>query len=203
MKPKHHYQIPIALLLLAYFSVGYLGINAFSASRNIFYTVGFSFEERIPFMAPFILGYLLDYGSVLLIYLVIPNWTIFKKVAWGFFWVMTVHYLFFLVFPVKMIWRPEIVEAKNFFEWLAQFNFSLDKPFNCFPSLHVAFPTLVSVLSWRFIPKWRFLFIAMALITAISVVMVKQHYIADALAGVLVATVIGVLIPRKSAKNEE
>lgn len=193
---KDRRQILIAGVLIAYFIFGYLPINALTEARGIFYTVGFPFEEQIPFVPLFILGYFIDYAAILFIVAVIPDWEIFKKMGWGFFWVTTAAYLVFLIYPVKMIWRPEIVNPEGLFEWLAMVTFSLDKPFNCFPSLHVAYPTLATVLSWRFVPKWRSPFLAMTLITAVSVVMVKQHYILDALAGAAMAVFIGVLIPR-------
>lgn len=188
----------ITVGLVAYFVFGYLPIADWNARRGIYHVVGFSWEEGIPFLAPFILGYSLVYGSVLFIYWIIPTWEIFKKMVWGFFWVTTVHYVFFVLFPVKMIWRPEIIEAGNFFEWLARFIFSLDNTYNCFPSLHVAYPTLACVLSWRFIRKYRWLLASWAFLTAVSVVLVKQHYIADALAGAVVSILIGVLSHRNS-----
>lgn len=186
------------LLSIAYFSFGYMPLNAWNETRGVFHTLALPFENEIPFLAPFILGYSLVYGSIFFIYLIIPDWTIFKKMAWGFFLVTTIHYIVFIFFPVKMIWRPEIVDPQNFFEWACQFIFSLDKPYNCFPSLHVAYPTLAAVLSWRFVPKWRFVFVAMSLIVALSVVLVKQHYILDALGGALVAILVGVFIPQIS-----
>ena len=186
----------IFIVLVGYFIFGYLPIASFMASRGVYHVVGFSWEAKIPFLVPFILGYSLVYGSILIIYWVIPNWEIFKKMAWGYFVVTTIHYIFFYLFPVKMIWRPEIMETHNFFEWLAKFIFSMDNTYNCFPSLHVAYPTLAAVLAWRFMPKHRLFFISLSLLTAVSVVLVKQHYILDALAGAAISILVGVLIPR-------
>ncbi|MBI4126744.1 MAG: phosphatase PAP2 family protein, partial [Deltaproteobacteria bacterium] len=50
---------------------------------------------------------------------------------------------------------------------------------------------------WRSFPRWRAAFICMAIATAVSVVLVKQHYIADALAGALVASAVCWLIAKK------
>ncbi|OGQ05994.1 MAG: hypothetical protein A2W61_07815 [Deltaproteobacteria bacterium RIFCSPLOWO2_01_44_7] len=191
----------ITLLLIAYFIFGYLPIASWNESRGFYHILGFSWEEKIPFITPFILGYSLVYGSVFFIYWVIPNWVVFKKMAWGFFWVTTIHYVFFVLYPVKMVWRPEIVEAKDLFEWIAKFIFSLDNTYNCFPSLHVAYPTLATTLAWKFVPKMRYWFAAMALITAISVVLVKQHYIVDAIGGMVVSILIGLVLIRTSSNG--
>lgn len=190
-------ELLVTVGIMLWFICGYLPIAAVNAKRGVYHVVGFAWEEQIPFLAPFILGYSLVYGSVLYIYWIIPSWKIFKKMAWGFFWVTTIHYIFFVLFPVKMIWRPEIIEVKNFFEWAAQFIFSLDNTYNCFPSLHVAYPTLAAVFAWLYIPKHRWLLISWALLTAVSVVLVKQHYIIDALAGALVAVGVGVWSHRR------
>jgi len=187
----------ITLLLVAYFVFGYIPIADLNEARGIYHTLGFSWEEEIPFLAPFILGYSLVYGSVFVIYWVIPNWTVFKKMAWAFFLVTTLHYLFFVLYPVKMVWRPEITTPTNVFEWIARFIFSLDNTYNCFPSLHVAYPTLAAFLSWRFAPRMRYLFLLMVVITAISVVLVKQHYVLDALAGMAAAIFVGSLFARR------
>lgn len=198
MPRKHGTEIFITLLLVAYFIFGYMPIADFNQARGIYHTLGLPGEERLPFFAPFILGYGLVYGSVFLIYWSIPNWEVFKKMAWGFFWVTTVHYIFFFLYPVKMVWRPEIVEAKNTIEWITKFIFSLDNTYNCFPSLHVAYPTLATVISWRFAPRMRYIFLLMTLITAISVILIKQHYILDVLGGMATSVLVGVLTLRKS-----
>ncbi|MDO8608415.1 MAG: phosphatase PAP2 family protein [Phaeospirillum sp.] len=183
--------------MIGYFALGYLSINHFNQIRGTYHFIGLPNEEKIPFLIPFILGYNLVYASIILLYLLVPQWEQFKKVAWGFFWITTIHYIFFLVFPVKMIWRPEIVNPQNFFGLLTQFFFSLDNPYNCFPSLHVAYPTLAAVFAWKYAPRWRYLFASFAILTAISVVLIKQHYILDAVGGMLVSTLVGVLILRK------
>lgn len=187
----------IGLLLVAWFIFGYLPINAFNKARGVYHILDLPGEEGIPFVSVFILGYLLVYGSIVWIYWLVPSWEIFKKVAWAFFWVTTAHYLVFLLFPVKMIWRPEITDPQNFFELLSQGFFYLDEPFNCFPSLHVAYPTLAAVFAWRYFSRFRRWFFLMALLTAVSVVLIKQHYILDAVGGVATALLIGVWITSK------
>ena len=198
---KKNRKLILTLLLVLYFFFGYMPIDAFNSHRTSFHTLGFPFEARIPFLAPFIFGYSLVYGSAILIYWAVPNWEVFKKLAWGYFWVTTIHYIIFLLFPVKMIWRPEIIQPTNFAEWTARFIFSLDKPYNLFPSLHVAYPTLVTVIAWRWIPKMKFWFLAMAIITAISVVLVKQHYILDVVGGAATAILIGAYTSRSSSQQ--
>ena len=195
---KIWYQRLLTLFLIAYFVLGYIPINHFNVARGVFHTLGLPGENKIPFMIPFILGYCLVYGSFLIIYFAAPNWETFKKAAWGYFWVTTIHYIIFVLYPVKMIWRPEIVNPNTFFEYITWFFFWVDKPYNCFPSLHVAYPTFAAVFSYRFVPRVLLVNVALAFLTAFSVVVIKQHYILDAVGGAAIATLIGVLIPRKT-----
>ena len=197
---KIWYQRVITLFLIAYFVLGYIPINRFNAARGLFYTLGLPGEDKIPFLMPFILGYCLVYGSFLIIYFAVPNWETFRKAAWGYFWVTTLHYIIFVLFPVKMIWRPEIIHPNTFFEYLTWAFFQIDKPFNCFPSLHVAYPTFAAIFSYRFVPKVFWVNAALAFLTAFSVVVIKQHYILDAAGGAFIAILIGVLIPQIHAK---
>src|SRR3989344_4392530 len=51
----------ITLLLIAYFIFGYLPIASWNESRGFYHILGFSWEEKIPFITPFILGYSLPF----------------------------------------------------------------------------------------------------------------------------------------------
>lgn len=179
------------LFLTGYFLAGYLLINAFSAGRGVYYSVGFPFEARIPFIPVFILGYICAYGSVIYLYFVIRDITPWRRTAVSFLTLFTLCFSVFLLFPVKMTLRPDIavLMGNGVIDDIARFYFTVDKPYNAFPSLHVATPTLATLLVWRHYPLAHWILLAMALITAVSVVLVKQHYISDVIAGFIVAVV--------------
>ena len=186
-----------ALGLIGYFFLGYFATNYFGEWRGVSHTIAFPFEENIPFLEWAIIGYLFVFGSLLGTYLLIPSGEGFTKVGREFFWMMTFHYVIFLIFPVKMIWRPEIA-PDSLFSGLTWAFYAIDPLYNCFPSMHVAFPTLATLVTWPE-KKYRPLFIALAGLTAIAVVLVKQHYILDAVAGALVA--IGIHLYFKLTKT--
>src|SRR3989338_3527590 len=97
-----------ALGLIGYFFLGYFATNYFGNWRGVSHAIAFLFEAKIPFLDWAILGYLFVFGSLLGTFLLIPSGEEFIKAGREFFWVMTLHYAIFLIFPVKMIWRPEI-----------------------------------------------------------------------------------------------
>lgn len=173
------------LFMIGYFTAGYLAINWFSQARVHFFDVSFAFENSIPFIPEFIFGYLLVYLSVLLIYLIVDDMEDWHRGITAFLAATTLAYVVFLAFPVKMETRPEIwqVAGRSFSAAVTRFYYYIDAPYNLFPSLHVTYPTLAMLVAWRNHKVMRWAFMAMAVVVAISVVMVKQHYIADVVAG--------------------
>lgn len=177
-------------LLLGYWAVGYMGCNWLNTYRGVSYDVSFLFERDIPFIPAFILGYGLVFVSIITLYALSDTIKLFLRAWMGIFTLSTGAFIVFLLFPVQMTLRPEIDswETRNILDWLAKLYFMIDKPYNAIPSLHVAYPTIATLLLWKTHPHARWFLLAMALITAVSVVFVKQHYIMDVLAGAAAAT---------------
>ena len=98
--------------------------------------------------------------------------------------------LFFIFLPTTNV-RPEIT-GDNISDKLTRFLYSIDKPTNLFPSIHC----LVSWLCFVGIRKSKKVHIAIKIFSVISALAIiastmflKQHYIADVLAGVALAEV--------------
>ncbi|MFZ5563041.1 MAG: phosphatase PAP2 family protein, partial [Thermodesulfobacteriota bacterium] len=67
------------------------------------------------------------------------------------------------------------------------FYFWLDKPYNLFPSMHLAASFFSAFYLLKKGPVLGWIAMAMAVIVGVSVVLLKQHYILDVAAGFLVA----------------
>lgn len=173
------------LFMVGYFTFGYLAINWFSQQRTFFLDLSFPFEHQIPFVPLFIFGYILVYFSVLLTYLILADWQDWRRAMTSFLLATSVAYLLFLLMPVRMTLRPDLSGMTGIASAVSRFYYLIDLPYNCFPSLHVTYPTLATLLAWRHHRIARWVFMAMAIIVAISVVLVKQHYVADVVAGFL------------------
>jgi hypothetical protein len=63
-----------------------------------------------------------------------------------------------------------------------------DPAFNLFPSLHLGFATLAALCILRTHPRWALGVVLMAILEIATVCSIKQHYLADCLGGVLVAS---------------
>lgn len=182
------------LLAALYFAFGYLILNWLNTSRAHYYDFSLSFEEKIPLIPAFILGYLLVYLSMLGLYFLITDKPIFKKVVVSFFLITTIHYLFFILLPVKMGLRPEALQRTGIIDELVRLYYIIDKPYNCFPSLHVAYAFLGTLILWNYKRKWGYIYLAATIIISVSVVLVKQHYILDVAGGYATTALVYILV---------
>ncbi len=173
------------LFVLGYFIVGYMIINWVSSSRTFFIDVSIPADYALPFVPAFIYGYILVYLSIAFIYFTIDDIESWGRVIISCGLVTSVAYLIFLIVPVHMDMRPELVHSSGINAFVTRLYYFIDLPYNCFPSLHVTYPALGMLLTWRDHRRMRWIFFAMTVIVAVSVLLVKQHYIADVLAGFL------------------
>lgn len=116
---------------------------------------------------------------------------------------VTISFFFFVFFPVE-ISRPEVT-GSSFCEWILKLTYQVDEGNNCFPSMHC----LYSWLSWigvrrnRYIPKmYQMISLLIAVSICISTLTVKQHYVADVPAGIILAE-ISYLIAAKADRALE
>lgn len=109
----------------------------------------------------------------------------------------------YLVFPVTTdIYRQELLAhplVGNFFAQAMYDHFKGDPSFNCFPSLHAAVAT-ISFYAWYRYARARpgrltraiaIVMLVVATGVVLSTLFVKQHYIADEIAGILLAWAVG------------
>jgi len=175
------------LFLVGYFAAGYLGTNAIASRSETFHSVSFAFENNIPFIPEFIIGYAGVYAALIVAYFAIKDIVDWRRAVMSFIITMSVAYVIFLSFPVQMTMRADISNGSGFFIWLTKLFYTIDKTANCFPSLHVACPTLAAIVLWRNHKAACIPMAIVAAIVAISVIFVKQHYIADVVGGAILA----------------
>ncbi|KSV72236.1 hypothetical protein N183_27085 [Sinorhizobium sp. Sb3] len=63
----------------------------------------------------------------------------------------------------------------------------LDPPIHLFPSLHVGYALFTALCIGLALPRWRWPAMAIALLQGFAVCLVKQHFIADVIAGAAIA----------------
>ncbi len=112
----------------------------------------------------------------------------------------------YIVFPVSTYWYRQDLLAHpivgSFWADQVYSVFQGDTSFNCFPSLHAAVSTINAYAWFRYAQlkpgkATKTIAIVVAIIAAgvvLSTLFVKQHYIADEIAGVALALVVGKLV---------
>jgi membrane-associated phospholipid phosphatase len=164
------------------FAATYLPINAFSVGRHahILFLPG---EERLPFLPIFEYFYVLTYFLPLFLIVTIRDYTRFKRLVIAFGLTLLTAYTTYLVYPVYFE-RPHL-EVDSLHTWLLSLEYR-DKPYNHFPSLHVALSWL-AVLASQVSRGYRAGLALIAVGISVSTLFVKQHYIVDVIYGFLLA----------------
>ena len=121
----------------ALFTATYLSINEFSVGRDA-HTLFLPGEERLPFLPIFEYLYVLTYFIAGLLVVTVRDYDTFRRLLRATGLTLLIAYTTYLLFPVYFE-RPRL-EVTSLHTWLLSLEY-MDKPYNHFPSLHVA-------LSW-------------------------------------------------------
>jgi membrane-associated phospholipid phosphatase len=162
----------------ALFAVTYLSINEFSVGRAA-HTLFLPGEERLPFLPIFEYLYLLTYFIPALLIATVRDAATVRRLVRAYGFTLLVTYTTYLLFPVSFA-RPRL-EVSSLSTWLLSLEY-LDKPYNDFPSLHVALSWL-AVHASQVSRRSRIGLSMLATGISVSTVFVKQHYVADVLCG--------------------
>jgi membrane-associated phospholipid phosphatase len=79
------------------------------------------------------------------------------------------------------------VLGEGFGVWGLRFLYDADPPYNCFPSIHVAHSSVSALACFRVHRRLGLIAAFCALLVALSTLFTKQHYVADLVAGILLA----------------
>jgi len=152
-------------------------------------------DHAIPFLPWTILAYAMVYVFVFLPVFVVKHRALFIRICLGFIVCALVATLFFVLLPVKMP-RPGVDTQENLFKWGTALNYLIDKPVNCFPSQHVANAVFATLVCYRLNRKIGLWALGASILIAISTLTMKQHFIADVVAGATLAALVDFFMVR-------
>ncbi len=90
---------------------------------------------------------------------------------------------------------PErVVSGTDFFSLQIQMLYTHDTQVNCFPSLHGSTSLLSAYALWRAKKKYGYLSLPIAIAVIISTLFVRQHWIADQIAAMIVTLPVSYLV---------
>ena len=118
----------------------------------------------------------------------------FKALAVTIIIVYIFSYIIYLFYQTKVT-RPVILE-NDIFSRLVRAIYSHDNPYNAFPSLHSSLATVFALYFWLTTSKrhWRILTSLFAGLIILSTLFVKQHYVIDAVGGIVVGAIASWLV---------
>jgi len=180
-KPRLAIVLAVCYVL---FTATYVPINVFSVGRDA-HTLFLPGEERLPFLPIFEYLYVLTYFVAVLIIATVRDYDRFRRLLHATGLTLLIAYTTYLLFPVYFE-RPRL-EVTSLHTWLLSLEY-MDKPYNHFPSLHVAHSWL-AVHASQVSGRSRVGLWLLAVGISVSTIFVKQHYIVDVLYGFAVAGV--------------
>lgn len=181
------------ILLLIY--IPYLMVNHIPLHRRTLpFILG---EENIPFIASTSILYASVFAQALVVLWVMPR-GLFAKVIGVIRTLMIIHLLGFILMPTEYP-REEFKSTDLLLELFRV----LDTPGNCFPSLHVSCAILFACLYsfWQTSTVRKILMWIWAALIIISVLTVKQHYLIDVLASIVITTTL-IILYRKNLQPQ-
>ncbi len=160
----------------------YFFINYTNATRQAF-NLSISLDNLIPLIPEFIFFYILYFPLILIPFLIIKDNKNFLKIVKANIFIIVISDLFFILLPARII-RPELI-VDNFSSYILNLIYVLDKPVNLFPSLHVSMTFLAFLIISKFKKDLRIIILIAFILSALSTLFIKQHYLLDTLAGLV------------------
>lgn len=105
----------------------------------------------------------------------------------------------FIILPTT-ITRPSLDSIHGFGKIFVEYVYNTDTPVNLFPSMHclISWYCYLGIKGQAALPKWYRIFsFIFAVMVCISTLVIKQHYIADVISGVLIAEFTYRIVMRK------
>jgi membrane-associated phospholipid phosphatase len=162
-------------------------------------------DAALPVVPPFIIPYVslepLVYFT-LIVFLLFRT-KVFQSAALAVITAMLVSYFFYFFFQTEVI-RP-VLAGTDLFTRMIRDVYAGDNPFNDFPSLHTSVSTILAIHWLRFDRRAGILASIWAALIVASTVLIKQHYVADVISGLLLAFgvswLLGRLLPKRNAAD--
>ena len=196
---KRYAQPLLALLMFTIWAAGYFAIAYITEGQTTHKLPTFAWERKILFSPEFVFIYLTIYPTFLLPFLFIHQRDFFRLFSLAYITVMCICYLVYFFYPVS-IDRPEL-SVNSFSTWVLAIVYGADRPWNCFPSMHVAMSLLASLTILEVHRIRGMLTLLLTFWIAYSTVLIKQHYVLDVVAAMLLTFTIHFVYIRRRILN--
>ncbi|MFN7971686.1 MAG: phosphatase PAP2 family protein [Acidobacteriota bacterium] len=174
----------IAAVVYAFIGFGYLIVNHAVEGRQ-FHELWTPVDRAAPFWQGFIWAYYLVFVTPLSILLFVDRIEHIRRAGLALVMNVLVAFPVFVLYPVTMP-RPAAEQLVwNVSGYATDFIWQLDKPINCFPSIHVSLAVTAGFIVSRFHRSAGLVVHFCALAISVSTIFVKQHFLLDVVSGFL------------------
>lgn len=112
----------------------------------------------------------------------------FYQFAYSIIIIKIIAFSIFFTFQTYMPRDPII--SNDFFSCILQMLYDHDQPYNCLPSLHAALSSSIAVYFIFRKSRWSQLSVILAILIIASTLFIKQHFIADAVTGIILGSIV-------------
>lgn len=183
--------IPLLLMLIIpIINISYVLLD--SSSRGVF-SLETPLDRVMPFIEIFVVPYILWYLYIFLglVYFCMNDSETYYKTILSIIFGLIICYVIFFLFQTTVI-RPKIY-GDDVVSMLIKAVYGNDKPYNCFPSIHVltCFIMVKAILTYRKKNKINIVFFIIISSTIIlSTLFIKQHVLADVAGGIIIGDLV-------------
>jgi len=175
-------------IMVGIWVVASLALNERAARHPRPYSLKLPVDDRLPFIPVFVFFYFSAYLLGNASYLLLFAHPIFPKVFSGYLALFGVGVTCYFLFPCRVERREALAPTTIPTQLLVAFQQKL-KPYNSFPSMHVAFCLFSALMIIMSGAIWLGIFcLGWAGLIALSTLLTKQHHLLDVAAGAVLAT---------------
>lgn len=194
---RRHQNLVLALLYFGIIWPLYVYINQLELHQHFKkHILKIWLDEIIPFEPIWVFVYASMYVVVILPFVYVKDKLLYRRMFFSFSLTGLIAYVVFLVFPTYDILRP-VTNPFDFQRFFLAIDNAHDSPYNCFPSLHVGFSMTAGLWTY-YADRSRFGagFLIWCILVSISVLFVKEHYIADLMFGAALSITLFLIFSR-------
>lgn len=173
------------MLLIPLVESIYLILN--HSTENVYILVSV-LDKKTPFIPYFIVPYLAWYGLlfITLIWFLTKDIILYRSSIISILYGLLISFIVFSLFQTTVP-RPEIM-GQDIFSQLIQWIYTIDNPYNAFPSIHVLTSCIIflgCLQTKKDFPKTSIALQTTIILVILSTVFLKQHTLVDVLGGLI------------------
>jgi membrane-associated phospholipid phosphatase len=188
----------LTALAVALFVAGYFGVGLHTSPKSA-HDLSTALDARIPFIASSVFVYLAAFPAAFLPLFVVRCPRLFRRTIAAYAAAIVVSVVTFAVYPVTSLGLRvprSSLDAAGFSTWAVSVLYRLDPPSNLFPSLHLSIALLAGLATFSASRVYGAVALAGLAPIGIAILTVKQHFVLDGVAGIVLAVVLYALVVR-------